>query len=388
MSVTAQEQPASGENVSDHVLSLNAQHAATTKFEGLLAKSPEMLEVFATCERVAASEAPVLVIGETGTGKELVARAIHKRSGRKGRFVALNSASVSPALIEAELFGYERGAFTGADRAKIGAVRHAEAGTLFLDEIGDLQESGQRSLLRFLQEGTVRPVGGYEEVKVDVRVIAATHVQLSDAVARGTFREDLYYRLNVLRIPLPAVRARGDDARLLLSHFIKRIAQKYKRETPIVSEEFWQALEGHPLPGNVRQLQSLAERIVVSGRKRPLRAADFVRYVDVPAAGQAATRNAESTAAHLQSTPPLDEPLHAASAQGGVDLSASLGDNVALAVRAVEREYLIAALTRTNGRVADAAFLAGISRRTLHRKLSELDIDRNQFRLRNGGTRG
>lgn len=282
-----------------------------TRFEGLLAASPAMLEVFAVCTRVAAFEAPVLVMGETGTGKELVARAIHRRSGRTGRFVAMNSASVSPGLIEAELFGYERGAFTGADRAKLGAVRHADGGTLFLDEIGDLPVDGQRSLLRFLQEGTVRPVGAYEEVRVDVRVVAATHVQLSEAVERGEFREDLYCRLNVLRVHLPALRERDRGARLLLEHFVKRSALRYKRDVPVMSEGFWDALCAHPLPGNVRQLQSLAERIVVSGRKRvwrPRTLIDSWTHAPAPPPRTSPSRR-RGHAAPRYSTPPSTTPL-------------------------------------------------------------------------------
>jgi DNA-binding NtrC family response regulator len=276
-------------------------------------------------------------------------------------------------------------------------VRHAAGGTLFLDEIGDLPAEGQRSLLRFLQEGTVRPVGAYEEVAVDVRVVAATHVQLSEAVARGEFREDLYYRLNVLRIHLPPVRERQDDARLLLGHFIKRSAPRYRREAPVVSEEFWQALRGQPLPGNVRQLQSLAERIVVSDRRRPLRVADLSRLMDAPPsrhppriapptehAARAPRRSRGSYGAPGASDAHASGHLerHAAPSAPAIDLSAPLGDNVALAVRSVERAYLVEALVRTHGRIADAAILAGISRRTLHRKLLELGIDKSEFRLR------
>jgi len=236
--------------------------------------------------------------------------------------------------------------------------------------------------LRFLQEGTVRPVGSYEEVPVDVRVVAATHVHLAEAVERGEFREDLYYRLNVLRVALPPVRERREDARLLLAHFIRRCALRYKREVPAVGESFWQAFDGHPLPGNVRQLQSLAERIVVSGRRQPLRAADLPRLLEghagrrsssVPAQGAAV----EAAPANGSVPAPAAERVEVLS----IDLSAKLADNIGTAVRAVERAYLTQVLERTHGRIADAATLAGISRRTLHRKLLELGLDKKQFRM-------
>jgi DNA-binding NtrC family response regulator len=353
------------------------------RFEGLLSGSPRMHEVFAICQEVGSSGATVLVVGDTGTGKELVARAIHRRSGRRGRFVALNCASVPHQLIESELFGHERGAFTGADRAKLGAVRHAAEGTLFLDEIGDLPAEGQGSLLRFLQEGTVRPVGAWEEVPVDVRVVAATHIQLRDAVEQGAFREDLYYRLDVLRIQLPPMRERAGDARLLLSYFIKRRAQRYKREAPPISESFWEALARHPLPGNVRQLQSLAERIVLSRRHRALRAADLPKLVDSPVASHLSTaRPAEPLSPRAQKRIATPEELGAqVSSRFPIDVERSLVDNVERAVREVERSYLIEALTRANGRIADAATVAGISRRTLHRKLQDLGLDKAQFKL-------
>jgi transcriptional regulator with PAS, ATPase and Fis domain len=215
----------------------------------MVGNSPAMLEVFEHIRRFAACDVPVLITGESGTGKELVARAIHDRSSRAdGPFVALNCAAVPPTLIASELFGYEKGAFTGATARKHGHIEHAHRGTLFLDEIGDMPIDLQGLLLRFLQEGEILRVGGRQPIKVDVRVVAATNVRLREAIAAGKLREDLYYRLNVLTIELPPLRERDGDVEVLAAYFLREIARELQRDLPGFTPQAMAALLSYPGP--------------------------------------------------------------------------------------------------------------------------------------------
>jgi transcriptional regulator with GAF, ATPase, and Fis domain len=230
---------------------------------GMVGASPAMQEVFATIERVAASDVPVLVRGETGTGKELVARALHEHGARAGKpLLAENCAAVPANLLESELFGHAKGSFTGAVADRKGHFEAASGGTVFLDEIGDMPLEMQAKLLRVLQEGEVRPVGSNEVVEVDVRVVAATHRDLSAMVAERTFREDLYYRLAVVTIELPPLSEREGDVRLLVEHLIGPISEEIGRPGARVTEEAMQVLERAPWPGNVRQLENELRRAV------------------------------------------------------------------------------------------------------------------------------
>jgi transcriptional regulator with PAS, ATPase and Fis domain len=230
----------------------------------MVGNSPAMLEVFEHIRRFAACDVPVLITGESGTGKELVARAIHDHSSRAdGPFVALNCAAVPPTLIASELFGYEKGAFTGATARKHGHIEHAHRGTLFLDEIGDMPIDLQGLSLRFLQEGEILRVGGRQPIKVDVRVVAATNVRLREAITAGKLREDLYYRLNVLTIHLPPLRDRAGDVELLATYFLREIARELRRELPGFTPEAMAALLEHSWPGNVRELIATIRRAVV-----------------------------------------------------------------------------------------------------------------------------
>ncbi len=258
---------------------LASKRSRASRFESMLSRSNKMWDLFDTCARVAPSEATVLIVGETGTGKELLARAIHHRSKRAGRFVATNCASITPDLVESELFGHEKGAFTGAHNAKKGLVRHADKGTLFLDEIGDMPESAQMSLLRLLQEGKIRPVGGHDEVAVEVRILAATHVALDEAVAKGDFREDLFYRLDVIRMNVPPLRARPEDIVYLFGHFSKQLAKHYGLPRVEVSDAFLEAMSTYEWSGNIRQLENFAERVVLASPQRRLSARDFARLI-------------------------------------------------------------------------------------------------------------
>ncbi|HMB69099.1 MAG TPA: sigma-54 dependent transcriptional regulator, partial [bacterium] len=226
------------------------------RFEGLVSRNREMWSLFETCIRMAPTQATVLVNGETGTGKDLIARAIHRRSARSGRFVALNCGAVPESLIDSQLFGHVEGAYTGAVGSKDGLFRHADGGTLFLDEIGNIPHGAQNRLLRTLQNEKVRPVGGDEEVAVDVRVIAATSVSLESAIEDGTFREDLFYRLNVIRLIVPPLRDRPEDVVFLFGHFAQRLADQYSLDRPRVTGGFLDAVQDYEWPGNVRELEN------------------------------------------------------------------------------------------------------------------------------------
>ncbi len=237
---------------------------AESAFQGIIGSSPSLRSVLTEVERVAPTDSTVLVLGETGTGKELIARAIHNLSARCGRpFVKLSCAAIPFDLLESELFGHEKGAFTGAIAQKIGRFEMADTGTLFLDEIGDLPLALQPKLLRVLQEQEFERLGNGRTQRVDVRVLAATHRDLKEMVARNVFRGDLYYRLNVFPIELPPLRNRPEDIPLLVSHFVKAFARRMGKPIRFVPPETIAALSGYPWPGNIRELQNLIERAVI-----------------------------------------------------------------------------------------------------------------------------
>lgn len=341
------------------------QRSKGSRFESMLSRSTEMWGLFELCTRVAPTDATVLIVGETGTGKELLARAVHRRSGREGRFVAANCASIPPDLINSELFGYEKGAFTGADRAKKGLVMHANKGTLFLDEIGDMPPEAQQCLLRMLQEKRIRPVGSRVESEIDVRIVAATNVQLDQAVRDGNFREDLFYRLDVIRVNVPPLRQRPEDVYLLFGHFTTRLAKHYGLEPPIFTDSFLDALLEYEWPGNVRQLENLSERLVLERSQSALTARDFDKL-----------RNT-----NLVETPQTREHKNQAAWRNSVDPGRSLQENLDPVIEELEREYLQAKLKQHAGRVAETAAEAGISRRTLLRKMKQYGIDKQKFKL-------
>lgn len=346
---------------------LSRQRSRTSRFENMLSRSQAMWDLFELCARIAATDATVLIVGETGTGKDLLARAIHRRSQRAGRFVAANCASLPSDLINSELFGYEKGAFTGADRARDGLVTHADHGTLLLDEIGDMTMEAQQSLLRVLQERRVRPVGSVHEREVDIRVVAATHVPLDAAVRQGEFREDLFYRLDVIRMNVPPLRERPEDVLLLFGHFVKLYAKQYGLTPTTFSDGFFDALTTYEWPGNVRQLENFAERLVLSRPQRALTRRDFSRL----------------RTTSLSSTTTAASPRDAAESvkAPAINLQQSLADNIEPLVREREIAYLRALLQRNQGRIGDAAQQAGINRRTLLRKMKQYELDKDQFKL-------
>ncbi len=323
----------------------------------MVGRSADMLKVFELIRKVAPTRTNVLVRGESGTGKELVARALHNLSDRAaGPFVAVNCGAIPESLMESELFGHVKGAFTGASSARDGVFAAASAGTLFLDEIGELSTTTQVKLLRALQERRVRPVGGDREVQVDCRVVAATNRDLEAAIDAGEFRQDLYFRLDVVRVVLPALRHRAEDVPLLVERFFARINQEMGRDLEGVAPDAMDWFLRYPYPGNVRELENLVERAVALETKNVLTAANL------PPMRQRSTGN----------TPTLELDL----ADGGIDLDGAIAD--------VERRLIKAALARTQGVRKEAAKLLGISFRSLRYRLEKLGIE--VARVRDAGT--
>ena len=312
--------------------------AAPLRLDDMIGASPVMQRVWAMVERVAASEAPVLITGETGTGKELVAKAVHARSARaKGPFVAINCAAVPEALLESELFGHVKGAFTDARSARAGLFAEARGGTLFLDEIAEMPLALQARLLRALQEKRVRPVGSDREVEGDARVLSATHRDLDSRVADGTFREDLYYRVNVLGVNLPPLRERGADVLALASEYLRRICERGNRKPLGIAPDAARKLMAYAWPGNVRELVNAMERAVA------LAEYDVITVADLPAKVQAY------------------QPSHVL--VPGDDASELV------ALDEVERRYILRVMEAVGGNRTRAAEVLGVDRKTLYSKL-------------------
>jgi DNA-binding NtrC family response regulator len=276
-------------------------------FESIIGRSPAMQHIFEQVRAVAESDASILLVGESGTGKELVARAIHHNSVRRnGPFVPVNCAAIPENLLESELFGHEKGAFTGADRKRKGLFAEANAGTLFLDEVADIAVPLQAKLLRVLQERTVRPVGGSQEIQLDVRLISATHQDLTAMVAEGTFREDLYYRLAVIPLRLPSLRERGNDVVLLATQFVERAAASLGKELKGFDDEATAWLLRHRWPGNVRELENIVERAATLAPGPLVRLSDLhIEFAAPTSAGSTRPTLAELEAQYIQRV--LDE---------------------------------------------------------------------------------
>ncbi len=327
----------------------------------IIGEAPAMQEVFRAIGRLSRSNITVLINGESGTGKELVAHALHRHSPRADRpFVALNMAAIPRDLLESELFGHERGAFTGAQSRRIGRFEQSDGGTLFLDEIGDMPAELQTRLLRVLADGEFYRVGGHTPVKVDVRIIAATHQDLEQRVKDGLFREDLFHRLNVIRIHLPSLRERREDIPLLMRHFLARAASELDVETKTLHADVEDYLKRLDWPGNVRQLENLCRWLTVMASGQEIRIEDLpaeLRQPDSTAAGPA--QGWEGALRHW-----AEQRL-----AGGAE--AILNE----ALPAFERIMIEAALARTGGRRQDAARLLGWGRNTLTRKIKELDME-------------
>ena len=324
----------------------------------ILGQAPAMQEVFRAIGRLSQSSATVLITGESGTGKELVARALHRHSARAERpFVAINTAAMPKDLLESELFGHERGSFTGAQQQRRGRFEQAEGGTLFLDEIGDMPAELQTRLLRVLSDGTFYRVGGHQQIKVNVRVIAATHQNLEQRVREGTFREDLYHRLNVIRLRLPSLRERAEDIPLLARHFLAASARQLGVEPKRFSDEALAHLSRLAFPGNVRQLENLCHWLTV------MAPGQVVDVGDLPAEfkEQAATSASDWVAA-------LEFEAERRLGRGESGILDALN-------RQFERALITKALARTGGRRIEAANLLGLGRNTITRKIQELGIE-------------
>ena len=325
----------------------------------ILGQASAMQEVFRAIGRLAQSNATVLITGESGTGKELVARALHRHSARAGKpFIAINTAAIPKELLESELFGHERGAFTGAQAQRRGRFEQADGGTLFLDEIGDMPPELQTRLLRVLSDGQFYRVGGHQSVKVNVRVIAATHQNLEERVARGMFRDDLFHRLNVIRLKLPALRERREDIPLLARYFLQKSARELNVEPKRFSETAVKFLTAQDMPGNVRQLENLCHWLTV------MAPGQTVEITDLPAELRGESRGApEQSWAAL-----LEREVENALNRGESGIIDGLTESF-------ERALIKRALAHTGGRRIEAAQLLGLGRNTLTRKIRELGME-------------
>ncbi|MEZ4755111.1 MAG: sigma-54 dependent transcriptional regulator, partial [Bdellovibrionota bacterium] len=251
----------------------------SSSFAGIVSECPRMNKVFAVIEKVAKTNSTVLILGESGTGKELIARALHNHSGRRGKLVPVNCGAIPEDILESELFGHEKGAFTGAVANKIGRFQHADGGTIFLDEIAEMSPKLQVKLLRVLQERKVEPVGSTRSIPVDVRIVAATNKDLREEVKAGRFREDLYYRLQVVPVALPALRTRGADVSLLASYFLMRVCEDHSFEPMSFSPEALAKLIAYSWPGNVRELENLIERLAILSDGSEIQLAELPEYI-------------------------------------------------------------------------------------------------------------
>ena len=337
---------------------------------GIVGRTEPMQNVFKMIGQLAASDATALITGESGTGKELVARAIYSHSGRADRtFLAINCAAIPEQLLESELFGHERGAFTGAANQRVGKFEQCNGGTIFLDEIGDMTPATQTKILRVLQSGTFERVGGNAAIKVDVRVIAATNKPLEQAVAARQFREDLFYRLNVVRIPMPPLRERKEDIRLLVDYFLRKLAREQQTQPKSLSTGVLRALEKHHWPGNVRELENVIRRALVVSKGDAILVTDLTPEIIGGA----------SALTVVSATP-------AASAPGGdVGEIGSLATQIFKLARkdpklkvipAVERVLVMEALRETANNQVQAAKLLGITRATLRKRIEKFGISR------------
>lgn len=305
---------------------------------GLVTRDPAMLKICRTIEKVAPSDATVLLLGESGTGKELLAQGLHDASKRKGRFVAINCAAIPENLLESELFGYERGAFTGASKTTPGKIETANGGTLMLDEIGDLPLALQAKLLRFLQERSIERIGGRQEIAIDVRVVGATHQDLKQLIAEGCFREDLYYRLAEIELNIPPLRKRQGDAVLLCHAFLRRYSVEQRRPLLSLGDDALRGIEAYAWPGNVRELQNLMKRAAIMAEGDRLSAEDL--NLPLPEAD-----NAEEFVLDLR----------------------TIRENA-------ERQAVVTALARADGNIVKASEMLGVSRPTFYDLMNRLQI--------------
>ena len=352
-------------------------HLETEDYDlAIVGRSEQMQNVFKLIGQLSASDATALITGESGTGKELVARAIYHHSLRAEQpFLAINCAAIPENLLESELFGHERGAFTGASGQRIGKFEQCNHGTIFLDEIGDMTPATQTKILRVLQSGTFERVGGNQPIKVDVRVIAATNRPLEQAVANRQFREDLFYRLNVVRIEAPPLRERRGDIRLLVNYFLKKYAQHQKQSLKSISPSALAALEQYSWPGNVRELENIIQRALVVSKGEVIVLTDLPQEMLAPRTTLSPNQQPATSAGPLAGVP-------VPGASGAFDLPSVVQslfqwarrENQLKVIPAVERELIIEALKETKGNQVQAARLLGITRATLRKRVDKFNI--------------
>ena len=351
----------STQDLSKEVEYLRAEISKTYGFENLIGGTKEMQEIFRLINQIAGSDTSVLILGESGTGKELVARAIHFNSLRKNKpFIPINCAAIPDTLIESELFGHERGAFTGASNKRIGKFEQAHSGTLFLDEIAELSLSTQAKILRFLQEREFTRVGGTETVHVDVRLITATNKDLENAIKDRSLREDFYYRINIIPISLPPLRMRRDDIPLLVNHFIDKVNKRIKKHVKRVSEDLMDFLVNYEWPGNVRELENLMERMITLSNQKVL------TIKDLPSGLKDKARQSVMKEKVVE-----DEAGQSVMKGKVVEGKVSFFK----ATEEFEKEVILDALKKTNNVQTQAAALLGISRRILKYKMDKLGIE-------------
>ena len=328
-----------------HVADIEAENRRLEQTGGgqvlgsIISSAPEMLKVGKTIERVATADVSVMLLGASGTGKELLARAVHEKSGRKGEFIAINCAAIPETLLEAELFGYERGAFTGAVKSNIGKIEMAQGGTLFLDEVGDIPLPLQVKLLRFLQERVIERIGGRQPIAVDTRIVCATHQNLDAMTADGRFREDLYYRLAEIVVKIPSLAERPGDAVLLARHFVNRFGKELNTKVQSLSADALAAIDAYGWPGNVRELENRIKRSVIMADGKSVSADDL----DLPGNDRAAEE-------------------------------AELALNLRAARETADRRAIRQALSRTDNNISGAAKLLGISRPTLYDLIKQYQL--------------
>ena len=344
----------------------------TTVAPEILGQAPSMQEVFRAIGRLSQSHATVMINGESGTGKELVARALHRHSPRRDApFIAINTAAIPRDLLESELFGHERGAFTGAATQRRGRFEQAADGTLFLDEIGDMPSELQTRLLRVLSDGNFYRVGGHQSIRANVRVIAATHQDLEERVRQGLFREDLFHRLNVIRLRLPPLRERREDVPILVRHFLLRSAHELSVESKRISEAAQKYLQAMPFPGNVRQLENLCHWLTV------MAPGQVIEVADLPP--------------EMRDQPMRESPVNWVDGLGlEADrlISTAPGEVFDRLTKEFERTLIRRALTATGGRRIEAAQLLGIGRNTITRKIQDLGMDEDRAPAANAGHEG
>jgi transcriptional regulator with GAF, ATPase, and Fis domain len=353
-------------------------------FEGMISGNEKMHAIFSLIDKIARANSTVMILGESGTGKELIASALHARSGRSGKLVPVNCGAIPEEILESELFGHEKGSFTGAISSRIGRFQLAQGGTIFLDEIGEMSPKLQVKLLRVLQERRVDPVGSSRSIDIDVRVIAATNKDLREEVKRGTFREDLYYRLQVVPIELPPLRDRGDDALTLAKWFLKKFAADNKKSPLVFSERVEHFLLSYNWPGNIRELENLIERLTLLAEGGKIRSSDLPQYMYPEVIDYALSddeeglpfteeesevpiKKIESKESNVFPLPLPETIIYEDLPLGGVDFNGL--------INAYENKLIILALERTNWNKKAAAELLNLNRTTLVEKIRKKGLE-------------